>query len=265
MSLLINGDLHNVPGATTIAPASHGGPAWAELSSKDCRPRGTTWVRQIILHSTKGDWPQSVVPGAGSPGRPQAVADFWRDDPKSSGAHIVVGCQGEVACLCDLAKTTAFHAEASNGWSIGLEMYQTSSGGVFEATLAATATLVQWLCNHLGIPQQMPRGPYRNEPLRRMEVGGKQLGGQNCVGVFGHRDNSSNRGRGDPGDEIFTRLAALGFEGLDYDGLEDIAVGRHRQTVLNARGARLTPDGVCGPASWRAMLAAGFTRWRDVR
>jgi hypothetical protein len=82
----------------------------------------------------------------------------------------------------------------------------------------------------------------------------------------------SERGRGDPGDEIWRRLAALGFEGVDYDGGEDLELGRARQLELNAADARkglltwrpLVADGVCGPASIAAMRRHGFKRWRDV-
>lgn len=268
--LLISGQIVPVAGLAVLPPASHGGPVWCALDPGDYRPRPTSWVRQIIVHTTKGQWPQSVRPGAGLPGKAQVVADFWRGDPAHSAAHLVVDLNGVAACLCDLAETEAYHAEGSNAWSIGIEMYQLEDGALYDATLEATATLVKFLCERFGIPFQMPRGPYRNRPLSRMETvqpsTGKrtQLGGPDCVGVFGHRDNTSNRGAGDPGDEIWRRLAARGAEGMDFEGKEDILLGKERQLALNARGARLTVDGVCGPASWAAMRALGISRWRDV-
>jgi hypothetical protein len=266
--LLIAGDLVPVPGLTVIPPASVGGPHWAALDSGDYRARRTAWIRQVIVHTTKGDWPQHVVPGAGLPGRAETVADFWRGDPAHSAAHLVVDLDGSVVCLADLARIEAYHAEASNQWSIGIEMYQLGDGGLYEATLDATARLVAALCEHIGIPEQMPRGPYRNAPLRRFEMGSgstrTQSGGPNCVGVFGHRDNTERRGRGDPGDEIWTRLAALGFEAWDYDGAEDLAIGRTRQRRLNELGEQLVVDGVCGPGTMAAMRRQGFAHWRDV-
>lgn len=267
--LLINGVLVPVPGLTVIPPASHGGPAWATLDAGDYRTRVTPWVRQVILHTTKGIWPQSVLPGAGQGERGKVVADFWRADPAHSAAQLVVDTDGVVACLCDLARVASYHAEASNFWSIGIEMYQESSGGVYDATLAATARLVRALCEVFGIPAQIPRGPYRGVPLARMETGSgaerRQLGGPDLVGVLGHRDNTSARGRGDPGDEIWARLAADGFERLDYAIGEDLSVGRQRQAALVARGERLVVDGIVGPATIAAARRQGFARWRDVR
>lgn len=273
--LLIDGRLVPVPGVTVIQPATHGGPGWAALDPGDYRQRPTPWVRQVILHSTKGTWPQYVRPGAGIGGSAKVVADFWRGDPTHSGAHLVVDTDGTVACLADLARVMAYHAEGSNPWSVGIEMYQLGDGALYRATLDATVALVQTLCHELGIPEQMPRGPYRNQPLRRMESGSgtgrHQLGGPDVVGVIGHRENTSNRGRGDPGDEIFGRLAAVGFEGVDYDGEEDLLVGRRRQTRLNeldaAAGHTFSPlvvDGLVGARSLATMRRLGFARWRDV-
>lgn len=277
MGLLIAGDLVEVPGLTVIPPASHGGPPWARLGPEDCRARPTPWIRQIIVHTTGGDWPQGVRAGAGPAGHAEQIARMWSGDPHSSAAQLIVDYDGSVACLCDLATVEAYHAEASNPWSVGIEMCTMADYSIYDATVAATATLVQWLCSQFGIPEQMPRGPYRDQPLRRMEVttAGQrhQLGGPDLVGVFGHRDNTSERGRGDPGDEIWIRLAALGFEGLDYDydGGEDLAVGKRRQAELNALDAKagntirpLVVDGIVGPGSMAAARRLGFTRWRDV-
>lgn len=278
--LLINGALHPISGLTIVPPAAHGGPAWATLGPGDYRARQTTWVRQIILHTTKGIWPQSVRAGSGPGGGGKIVGDFWRDDPAHSAAQLVVDTDGSVVCLCDLARVAAYHAEGSNGWSIGIEMYQLGDGGIYEATLIATTLLVMALTWSGGpralfpIPAQMPSG-YHNRPIRRMEavLGGvrRNLGGPDCVGVFGHRHNTGGRGRGDPGDEIFARLGAVGFESHDYDQSEDRELGMQRQLVLNAADARmglrfrpLAADGVCGPASLAAMRRHGYRRWRDV-
>lgn len=265
--LLINGILHDVPGLNVIAPASAGGPAWARLDRGDTTSRHA-WVRQIIVHSVTGDWPQIVVPGAGPGGECFRYADIWSTDPAHSAAHAVVDSAGVVACLADLALVTAYHAEASNPWSVGIEMFVAKDGTIRQATIDATALLIAALCRLLGIPEQMPRGPYRGSPLARMErvdsAGRHQLGGPDCVGVFGHRDNTSQRGRGDPGDAIWTALAGLGFEGLDYAGGEDLLKGKARQQALNASGGALVVDGLVGAASLAEARRQGFKRWRDV-
>lgn len=273
--LLVNDRIVPVVGLAITPPASHGGPAWARLDPGDYRQRSTGWIRQIIVHTTGGHWPQKLVPGAGKAGHAQQIADMWSGADRGSGqrvhsaAQLIVDFDGSVACLCDLATAGAYHAEGSNPWSIGIEMSTYPDGSITEATLAATARLVDAMCYPMfPVPRQMPRGPYRNRPIDRMETGAgatrRNTGGPSCVGVFGHRDNTSERGAGDPGDLIWRELAAFGFERLDYDGMEDISVGKDRQSALNALGARLTVDGIVGPASLQAAEKFEFARWRDV-
>jgi hypothetical protein len=247
--LLVNNKQIPVDHLTIINPEDED---WCRLEPKDCRRRPVTWVRQIILHTTKGNWPQSVIAGRGAGGKARLVADMWRGEPKPSGAHIVIDNDGTVACLCDLATIEAYHATVSNAWSIGIEMYQESGNGIYEAVYDATVKLVPALCRIFGIQLQIPKRSYSGAPLRRMTDGGKL-----CVGVFGHRDNTEQRGRGDPGDEIFRRLAQLGAESFDHDAEEDLAAWRARQTELNQGGAKLVADGVPGPATVAALQAAG--------
>lgn len=266
-ALLIAGRQVPVPGLTIIPPAPVG-PAWASLEPGDYRMRRTTWVRQVILHSTKGVWPQPIIPGGGLAGRSQAVADFWRGDPTHSAAQLVIDQDGSVACLCDLAYVAAYHAEMSNDWSIGIELYQIAGGGVYQATLDAAALLVPAICDALGIPFQIHSAPYHGKPLVRMErldaAGRHQLGGPDVIGVCGHRDQTNNRGRGDPGDAVYAALIAAGAEPLDYSVGEDLRVGAARQTYLVQHGARITIDGLIGPVSLSAARRQGFARWREV-
>ncbi len=121
--LLVNKQQIPVQGLATINPNDAD---WCRLDPKDCAQRSTSWVRQIILHTTKGGWPQDVRAGRGGGSKTMRVAEMWRGDLSPSGAHIVIDNDGTVACLCDLATTIACHATVSNAWSIGIEMYQES-------------------------------------------------------------------------------------------------------------------------------------------
>jgi N-acetylmuramoyl-L-alanine amidase-like protein len=266
--LLIDGKLVPVPGVTVIPPASHGGPAWCALAPGDYRARKTTWCRQTILHTTKGASRQYTKPGVGPPWRERNVAEFWRDDPAYSCAHIVIGSDGVVACLADLARVCAYHATVSNDYSVGIELYQEADTGVYEATFAAAIPVVRIICATLGIPYQYIADRYNGHPLPRMLNGGSDV-----VGVTGHRSNSENRGWGDPGDEVFARLAADGCEPVTINDRQDIALGMQRQRYLNTvsakRGETLRPlvvDGLVGPSSLAAMrrLMGPAARWRDV-
>lgn len=258
MGLLIRDKLHDVPGLTIIPPASHGGPSWNELSPRDFRMRRRR-VRQLMLHSTRGDEPQHVIPGAGAGGHAKATAAFWAGDPTPSGAHLVVDNDGSIACLCDLVYHEAYHATVSNPYSVGIEMAQEPDNGIYEAVYDAMIKLVPALCDLLEIPFFVVADPYTGHPLPRFLDGAPGFSG-----VAGHRHNTEQRGRGDPGDEIFARLIAAGGEPVIAQQYEDQARSRGRQRWLNARGAELEVDGEAGPASLAEMRRHGISRWRDV-
>lgn len=270
--LTISGDEHRIDGLNIVNGRDV---SWASLHPDDYCMRRTSWIRQIILHTTSGNWPQPVLDGAGPAGHAQQIVEMWSGDDHGGGerihsaAQLIVDFDGTIYCLCDMARVVAYHAEGSNPWSVGIEMCTRPDGSIYRATLTATARLVDYLCYPtLPIPRLMPRGPYRNEPLLRMEARDNghrlQLGGPDVIGVLGHRDNTSERGRGDPGDAIWTELAALGFEGVDYAGGEDLELGKRRQAALNVRGGSLRVDGIVGPASLAEAERQGFARWRDV-
>lgn len=260
--LLINGIRYDVPGVQVIGP---GDEPWAKLSAGDCRTRPTTWVRQITIHTTKGMNPQHIKPGKGPGGRDKVVADFWRGDTNHSAAHLVVDNDGSILCLADLVKVEAYHATTVNEWSVGIEMYQEADGGIYEAVLDSTVRLVMRLCDLLGIPFQGEARPYvENGILQRLKNGGND-----AVGVFGHRDNAwdfkrngSTRGRGDPGDFIFLRLRAAGMLLHRYDQQPipgDKLYWSKVQTELNKKyGLTLGTDGVCGPMTVAVLRKYGL-------
>ena len=247
--LLFAGLVVPVPGVDVIGPHDA---KWSHLSAGDCRPR-TRVPSQIELHKTKGGVPEVVRPGKGPAGRAERTAEFWQDEPAHSGAHIVSGSDGIVGCLADLVYTQAYHATVSNPYSIGIETYEEQGGVVYEAALESTVAVVLTIVEHLGIQLQVPR-TYNGRPLARMA----RNGGPDCIGVFGHRDNTVQRGHWDPGDELFRRLRAHGAESFDFDAGEDKAVWKARQLALNAKGYKLAVDGIPGPATTAALRHEGY-------
>ena len=256
MSLLIGGRLVEVPGVTVIPPASHGGPVWSTLDPGDYRQRRGA-PSQIVIHTTKGIWPQRVLDGAGPAGRAEHVARFWDRSDEHSAAHIVVGSDGVTACLSDVATTAAFHATVANERSVGVEIYQEAGGGIYQAALDAAVRVVLALCEALQIPPIVVGASYDGRPLPKLLDGGPAF---RCI--YGHRSNTARRGRGDPGDEIFTRLQLAGAEVMPITAYP--IRNLERQQHLAALGAKLALDGIPGPATLAAARAAGYARWRDV-
>lgn len=246
--LLIAGIVVPVPDVTVIGPHDI---AWAHLSAGDGVPR-SRWPQMGILHKTKADDPERVMPSPGPRGLAERVARFWQDDPTHSGAQLVAS-DDVVACLADLALFEAWHANQSNLRSFGMEMYEEQGGVVREGTLRNATRVVLAAAEHMGIQFQVPRPGSYHGPMKRFEDGGTTL-----VGFFGHRDVTPSRGRWDPGEAIWSRLISAGAEAYDFDAGEDLAVWKKRQAELNELGHHLVVDGIPGPATTAALRAEGY-------
>ncbi len=249
--LLIGGKFVPVPGVEVISPLEQ---PWAFIGPRDCKSRPTRWVRQIICHTTKGEWPQRVVPGKGPTGRDKRTAEFWQGAERQSAAHLVVDSDGSIVCLADLLEVEAYHATVVNRWSVGIETYQEQGGVIYQAAIDSTVKLVATLCRAFGIQFQMPKVPYRGHPLKVLEADG----GPGVVGIFGHRDVTDHRGKGDPGEAIMAAIALAGADLFDFDKGDDRIVWRARQMALKEAGHSLVVDGVPGPGTRKALAAAGY-------
>lgn len=282
--LLLNGQLLPTPGITVVPPASHGGPDWNYLHAGDYAMRHAA-PHLVLDHTTGGHWPQRVLPGAGPPGHAERIAKMWsgqdRGDGKRihSGAPFLVDFDGVIYCLQDSFLCAAYHAELANDASVGVEHCTTPDGSIYQVQLDTSAIFHKLLCAALSIPHQVHAAPYRNQPLARCETGRKTAAHDGRVqsrcadlyGILQHRDQTSERGRGDAGDALVAAHLAAGAEGLDYDRGEDLGAGRERQAFLNRRDAELgntirplVVDGLVGPSSIAAARRLGYDRWRDV-
>lgn len=250
--LVINGEQLEVPGLDIKN--------WNDdpdlgLASGHFASRKTQWIRQIVVHTTRGipggniQKNQYVIPGGKNLKKDHTIPDMWNNDSRVASAHLIVDGDGSISCIADLKSHATWHAGQRdvNETSIGIEMAQLGDGGIYEATLVATVKLVEALCEHFSIQRQLHL-PYRRGPVERLSQGGG-----NCVGVFGHRDISSNRGFGDPGDIILERLLDNGFERFNFESNEDLEAWRNRQEELG-----ISSDGIAGPGTINALKDAGY-------
>lgn len=230
--------------------------------ARDGRPRQVRWIRNICLHTTKG-WPSHDHPQPQmlrqSPGLKRdnlsRTARFWSTSPTPAGAHLIVDFDGMVACLADLEREVAYHAGEVNEVSIGIEIYQGNDGELYEGQLDAVVTLLDALTRHFGIQRQF-HAPYvgPDGTLTRLSAGH----GEDVVGIYGHRDVTTNRALGDPGDLVFQHLEAAGYEKFDFQRAMDRHAWMERQHQLNlTHDARLEVDGIPRLATRDALIAAG--------
>lgn len=253
MAIIIDGKPEELAGLVTASWLDN--PA-LRLRREDYRPRSTRWVRNIVLHTTKGipggtDLRQQIiVPGLGpDTDVGERIAKLWSTDGRGAGAHLVVDHDGAIACLADLQLEAAYHAGSCNTVSIGIEIYQGVAAELYAEQLAVVVRLVDWLTRRFGIQRQIPM-PYQGKPITRLE-----LGALDFVGVFGHRDCSANRGAGDPGDEIFRLLAVAGYEQFDLAIARDKVAWKARQRDAGIPLEQV--DGVPGPGTCAELARRG--------
>ena len=233
---------------------------------KDYRLRKTDWVRSICIHTRMGINPQTHDPDTKDNRNwdHQGVKRANKDDRVASW-HISIDADGSYVCHIDLAKFAAYHCGQLNDVSIGIEMYQSSTGNITPATLEACVKIVDVITREFKIQRQFiseqdiqrrmanGRKPTRKASASRRLAfmkGGKK--GLDFVGVFGHRNATRNRGKGDPGDMIFNMLYEVGYERFDMSTDEDLEVWKVRQERL----LMLPPfDGVPGPGTVRVIEA----------
>ena len=253
--LMVNGKSVLVEGVSIVN--TNDNPLCSLTAGKDYKNR-TSWPTQWILHKTIADDPEHVIPGAGVSGGPAKTAQMWRDSIgkilpyRNAGAHLITGEDGVVWNLADLVTADVFHATVSNIFSVGHETREAAGGGVQQAALDATVAVVLAGIEALGIQGQFHR-PYKGHPFARM-----LNGGIDCIGVFGHRDNTEDRGEWDPGNILFSMLYAKGLEAFDFSVEQDKEVWANRQRDLIAKGYALVADGVPGPKTTAALRSEGY-------
>ena len=232
-----------------------------KLADYDGRPRKTSWVRNIILHTTVGD-AQLVMPGKGPSEKWwQRYPDIWASDGKNKdgtinskglhGGHGVLDGDAVLGWYADALTVHAYHAGVmDNEYSVGIEIKQWGKT-LYDVCFPAIKAVLDVLTARLGIQRQV-HWPY-SKPVPRL------ADGRNFVGIAGHRDLTDTRGWGDPGDAVMDYLIHHGYEAFDFAKGQDIVAWEKRQTDLNAHGAKLTVDGTPGPETCAALKAQGHT------
>lgn len=222
------------------------------------RMRDPRLIAGICLHTTKGipggrdKRPQKILPGLGQNlGKDGATVRYWTTSDVQAGAHLVVDHDGSIVCCADLLTEATYHAGEVNEVTIGIEIYQGNDAEVYEGQLAAVVTLCDALTQLFGIQRQV-QARYSGEPVPRIAAGAVDV-----RGIYGHRDVTTNRGFGDPGDAVFSALRNAGYESFDFSTNEDKDAWRLRQKNLVEKGFKISVDGVPGSETTAALAAAG--------
>jgi hypothetical protein len=259
--MIVDGRVEPIPGLLPNKQVNyHDEPKLKLKPGEDMRNRRTRWIRSVIMHTTKGIKTQ-VKKGVGPDTKlEERIARLWSTDGRHAGAHLSIDWDCTVGCHADLVQDAAYHAGCINEFSIGIELFQDKQGTLYSSQLKTAVIVVEWLCKRFQIQRQMLPPSYDKVHPRL------QSGGSNCVGVFGHRHVTTDRGPGDPGDHIFEWLEREGFQvfnfawtkGVDLQGdparLSDDKVF----WIPIQRKYKLRGDGIPGPLTADCLQEAGY-------
>ena len=208
MTLIIDGQRLETPGLETISWLDD--PAVPRV--RDGRRRVPQSARAIVLHTVHGRLgPLSDVPSAPST-RAERYARYQAGSAREVSWHLTVDTDGTIVQSADVAAWTCWHATAVNGWTIGIELVQEADGTVYRPQLAAVVAVCDLLCARLAIERRVPARagvPIVGVVPRLTGTDGP------WSGVFGHRNQTRQRGPGDPGSSVFLALLAAGYEGVE--------------------------------------------------
>ena len=206
--LIIAGARVPVPGVDVVTWLD--GPKVPRVT--DGRARKADAVKAIVLHTVHGKVGPLAERGSAPSDRAERYARYQSSTSRDVSWHLTIDTAGTVVQSADLATWTCWHATAVNPWTIGIELVQEADGTVYRPQLDVVIWVCEVLCDHFAIPTRVPA---RNGvPI--VGVVPRLTGSQGpWGGVFGHRNQTTNRGKGDPGDHVMEALLAAGFEGVD--------------------------------------------------
>lgn len=256
--LIVDGKVIAVPGLNVIN--WHDDPS-LELSIPQDGIHRRTVKTGVVLHTTRGIpggkdlRPQQIRPGVQPDSEyGERLVDMWKTDSRCAGAHLCVGHGGEVWQFADLVRDVTYHATTVNSRTIGVEYHQGNNAELYTGQISAGVQLslfITTLDEHgILIARQMP-DKYRG-PLPRLVAGARDFSG-----VFGHRDQTDNRGMGDPGDAIMEAHGRAGFIGHDLRVRPGSLPADRKWWIPIQREIGVVADGIPGPATARRLRELG--------
>jgi N-acetylmuramoyl-L-alanine amidase len=254
MSIVLNGEKVATPGLETVS--------WLDDPkvplTKDVNPR-TQWLRAIVMHTVAGKVGK-LLPGFSKPStRAESYAKYQANTSRDVSWDYTIDTDGTIVASNDPIKFYTWQATSVNPFTLGIELVQEDNGDLYEGQISVAVRFLDLLTRELSdrghpIQRQVPMS-LNGTPVKGVisRIANAETAKQ-VVGVYGHRNQTSNRGAGDPGDFIFDALLKAGYKGFNLETKDDVIFWKDIQTKLG-----LTPaDGIPGRDTQKALLAAGY-------
>ncbi|WP_415954314.1 peptidoglycan-binding protein [Streptomyces sp. KLOTTS4A1] len=240
----------------SVQSTDYGPARWVPASSTNYTSGRSASIDKVVVHVTQGSY---------------AGAISWFQNPSANvSAHYVIrSSDGEVTQMVR-NRDTAWHARSANSSSLGIEHegWVDNPSWFTDSMYRSSAALTRHLCDTYGIPKdrahivghnELPDndhtdpGPYWNWTSYMRLVGGTSDGADNIS--FSSYPTLVSGASGAHVKALQTLLKAQSFD----PGVVDGQFGPATQSAVEAFQAsrKLSADGVVGPRTWTALLAAG--------
>lgn len=253
MSIVLSGRKVETPGLETVS--------WLDdpkvPRTTDTNPR-TKWIRAIVMHTVSGK-EGKLRPGMSPPStRAESYARYQANTTRDVSWDYTIDTDGTIIVSNDPLVWYTWQATSVNPWTIGIEMVQEENGDLWEGQIDVAVRFLDLLTRELAdrdhpIQRQVPMGPL-GKPVRGVihRIADPESA-KSVVGIYGHRNQTTNRGPGDPGDLIFEALLKAEYKGLNYDLQDDLTFWKGVQHMMG-----MAEDGVPGPGTATALKAHGY-------
>lgn len=249
-------------GADVVKAVTRGKGTRVKYVTDGRKRKAPAWPSGLVVHTTSGH-ARKVQPGLLESVRDWVYARYQTNTDREVSWHATLDLDGSVIQQAG-PEWMCWHAGQVNASADGWELVEGSGGVLTEVQLARFVELVDLWTWHTGIPRVIPwrdGKPFAGMLTRALSAHGA---GKSLACVYGHRSvwGLSKktgklypvRGAGDPSDLPFLALAEAGYQRMDVESGEDLALFKRLQAELGVE-----QDGVWGRASrlahWRAVGA----------
>lgn len=256
MSLVIAGRPIVVPGIDIVS--------WLDDRTL---PKGTDFnprkrkIRVIVWHTVHGR-KGPLKPGIKQSTRDRVYAIYQARSPRNVSWHFTIDTDGSITQSLDPTLEVGWHASYTevNEISLGIELVQDDDGSLYEGQLQVALQFGDVLHRELAnaghfVPKQIP---WKNNAPddRKLKRCLPPAYCANVCGAIGHRNNTYDKGFGDPGNHLFIAMQKHGYECFDIEAEQDLNTWKERQKILGL--PKNLCDGTPGIKTYEAAKAAGF-------
>lgn len=251
MTIILNNVKWKVPGLNTTCWLDD--PSIKYITDKNSRQK---WLRAIVAHTIHGK-EGKLLPGFGpNTDIDTRQARYQTNTDRQVSWDFTEDMNGDWLIQNDPLIHYSWQATSVNPITCGFEMVQTDAGDLYEGQIEKAVLFIDALTALLGIQRQIPWDKKHDKPVRGVVKRISDDAGTDVVGIYGHRNQTTNRGAGDPGDHLFWALRNAGYETFDYDAEEDLKTWKDRQRSLG-----LVADGLPGRSTVEAIKNSGKNKF----